>query len=91
MKILLGDINSKVGRKDIFKPKIENERLHKISNDNGFRVVNYATFKNFTLRSAVFPHHNIYKYTWSPPDGKTHNQIDYILIGRRRHSSVLVV
>jgi hypothetical protein len=34
MKILLGDFNAKVGRKDIFKPKIGNESLYEISNDN---------------------------------------------------------
>jgi hypothetical protein len=43
MKILLGDFNAKVGREDIFKPTIGNESLHKISNDNGVRVVNFAT------------------------------------------------
>jgi hypothetical protein len=44
MKILLGDFNAKVGREDIFKPTIGNESLHEISNDNGVRVVNFATF-----------------------------------------------
>jgi hypothetical protein len=28
MKILLGDFNAKVGREDIFKPTIGNERVH---------------------------------------------------------------
>jgi hypothetical protein len=35
MKILPGDFNAKVGRKDIFKPIIGNESLHEASNDNG--------------------------------------------------------
>ncbi|PNF22036.1 hypothetical protein B7P43_G10581 [Cryptotermes secundus] len=86
MKILLGDLNAKVGRKDIFKPT--NERLHEISNDNGVRVVNFATSKNLTVKSTMFPHRNIHKFTWTS-HGKIHNQIDHILIDRRRHSSIL--
>jgi len=30
MRISLGDFNAKLGRKDIFKPTIRNESLHKI-------------------------------------------------------------
>ena len=30
-------------------------------------------------------------YTWTSPDGKTHNQIDHILMERRWHSSILRV
>jgi exonuclease III len=43
LKILFGDLNDKVGREDIFKPIIENESLHEISNDNGIRVGNFST------------------------------------------------
>jgi hypothetical protein len=39
----------------------------------------------------MFPHRNIHKYTWTFPDGETHNQIDHILIDRRRHSNALDV
>jgi hypothetical protein len=35
MKILLGDLNVKVGREDIFKPTIGNDSPHEISKDNG--------------------------------------------------------
>jgi hypothetical protein len=59
MKILLGDLNAEVGREDIFKLTIEIESLHKISNDNGVRVVNFATSKNLIV---MFPHHSIHKH-----------------------------
>jgi hypothetical protein len=91
MKILLGDFNAKAGRKDIFKSTIGNESLHEISNDNGVRLVNFATSKNLRVKSTMFPHRNIHKYTWMSADGKTHNQIDHILIDRRRHSNILDV
>jgi hypothetical protein len=83
MKILLGDFTAKEGREDIFKPTIGNESSHEISNDNGVRIVNFATSKNFVVKSTMFPHRSIHKYTWTSPDGKTHNQIDHILIDRR--------
>jgi exonuclease III len=88
MKILLGDFNAKVGREDIFNPTVGNENSHEISNDNGVRVVNFATSKSFVVKSTMFPHHSIHKYTWTSPHGQMHNQIDHILIDRRRHSII---
>jgi hypothetical protein len=90
MTILLGDIRAKVGRGDILNHNW-NENLHEISNDNGVRVVNFAISKNFIVKSTMLPHRNIHKYTWTSPDGNTHNQIDHNLIDGRRHSSVLDV
>jgi hypothetical protein len=75
----------------MFEPTIGNNSLYEINNDNGFRLVNFGTSKNLTARSTMFPHHNIHKYTRTPPDGKLHNQIDLILVDRRRHSTVLYV
>jgi hypothetical protein len=51
--------------------KVGNESLHEISNDNGVRVVNFVTSKNLTVKSTMFPHCNIHKFTWTSPDGKT--------------------
>jgi hypothetical protein len=82
IKILLGDLNAKVRREDIFKMTIGNESLHEIRNDNGVRLVNFATSKNLQFKSTMFPHHNVHKYTWTFPDGKTHNQIEHILVDR---------
>jgi hypothetical protein len=69
-----------IGKEVIFKLTIGNESVHEISNDNAVRLVNFATSKNLTVKSTMFPHHNIHKYTWMPPDGKIHNHIDHILI-----------
>jgi hypothetical protein len=90
MKIVL-HLNAKVGTEDIFKPTIGNESLHETNNDNVVRVVNFATSKNLTHKSTIFPLRNIHKVTWMFPDGTTHSQIDHILIDRRRHSSILDV
>jgi hypothetical protein len=43
MNILLGEFNAKVGREDTFKPTIGNESFNQDINDNGVRVVNFAT------------------------------------------------
>jgi exonuclease III len=91
MEILLGDFNVKVDREDLFKPINENESVHEISNDNGVRLVNFVTSKNLRVKSTMVSHRNIHMYTWTTPDGKTHNQIDNILVDMRRHSSVLNV
>jgi exonuclease III len=49
MKILMEDFNAKVGREEIINPIIGNESLHEASNDNGVRVVNFATSKNLIV------------------------------------------
>jgi hypothetical protein len=89
MKILLGDFKAKVGREGIFTPATETESLHKISNYKGVRLVNFATTKNLRVKSTMFPHCSFHKYTWTSPDGKTHNQIDHILVDGQRHSNLL--
>jgi hypothetical protein len=91
MNIMLVDFNAKVGNKVIFKPTNGNESWHEISNDNGIRGVNFAKSKNLPVKSTMFPHRNIHKFTWTSPDGKTYSQIYRILIGRTRHSNVLDV
>jgi hypothetical protein len=91
MKILMGDFNEEVEREVTFKPIISNESLHEISNSKGVRVTNCATSKNLIVNSITFPHRDIHKHTWTSPDGVTRNQIDRVLIDKRRHSNLLGV
>ena len=77
-----------MGKENIFKPTIGNESLHQDSNDNGVRIVNFAASKNLVVKSMMFLHWNIHKYTWTSSDGNNDNQID-ILIERRWHSNII--
>jgi hypothetical protein len=52
-------------------------------NDNEVRIVN-----NLDVKSTMFTHRNFHKYTWTYLDGKTHNQIDHLLIERKRLTSI---
>ena len=84
IKIILGEFIIKVRRENIFKPVIGNDSLHQDSNNNNrVRIVKFATSKNLLLKSIIFPHRDIHKHTWISPDGKSHNQIDHILIDRK--------
>ena len=53
------------------------------NSDNGIRLVNFLTSKNLIVKSTKFPHCNIHKYTWTSPDGITHNQIDHVVVDKR--------
>jgi hypothetical protein len=81
VKILLEEFNAKGERENIYKQTIGNKGLHQDSNDNGVGIVNFAASKNLFVKSTMFPHRNIHKYTWTSPEGKTHNHIDLILTG----------
>jgi len=63
MKSVLGDFNAKVGRENIFKPTIGNDSLHQDSNDNGVKIVKFAISKHLVVKSTLFPHQDIRKYT----------------------------
>lgn len=80
IKIVLGDTNAKIGKELIIMPTIGLGSAHKESNDNGLRIIYFATSRSMVVSSTTFPHKNIHKYTWKSPDGRTLNQIDLVLI-----------
>jgi hypothetical protein len=86
MKILLGDFDAKVCMEDIFKLTDGNESLHEINIDIGIKGCKVCHIQKSDCRT--FPH-NIHKFSWTPPDGKTHSQIEHNLIDGRRYSVIL--
>jgi endonuclease/exonuclease/phosphatase family metal-dependent hydrolase len=88
IKILLGDLNAKVGREEIYQGLIRRHSMHLNTNNNGQRLVEFAAAKNTVVSSICFPQKEIHKQTWRPPDGKTNNKTDHILIDKRNASSI---
>jgi hypothetical protein len=42
-----------------------------------------------SVKSTIFPCRNIHNYSWTSPDGKTHNQTNHILIDKGRYSNIV--
>jgi len=57
-------------------------------NDNGKRLVDFCLNNNCIVGGIIFPHKNIHKTTRRPPDGKTCNQIDHIVINGKWRGSL---
>ena len=91
IKLILGDMNAKVGTEEFYQPTIGRHSLHTVSNENGTRLINFASSRSMVIASTTFEHKNIHKITWKSPDGETHNQMDHLLVDSRHLSDVIDV
>ena len=87
--ILLGDLNTQVGKDDeglwmnaIGRHGIGNQ------NDNGLRFATFCITNNLIIGGTMFEHNLSEKYTWLSPDSTTRNQIDHICISKHCKSSL---
>ncbi|XP_060842503.1 craniofacial development protein 2-like [Rhopalosiphum padi] len=87
-KIILGDFNAKIGKEETYTPTIGKDSLHNDTNDNGNKLITFATARNMRISSTMFPHKNIHKQTWISPCGKVRNQIDHVMVDYRIRSSI---
>ena len=87
--VVQGDWNPKVGKDaqadwgEVCGPYCNVE-----TNERGLRLLEFATFNNLVLTNTLGPHKPSRRWTWHSPDGKHHNQIDYILVKKRFRSGV---
>ena len=81
LKILMGDLNAKVGTDNTDRELIMGRHGTGEQNENGELFTEFCTFNDLVIGGTTFPHKKIHKTTWTSPDGKTENQIDHITIG----------
>ena len=87
--IVQGDWNAKVG-KDACKNWKYTCGLYSNNetNERGLRLLEFASLNDLKLANTFGPHKASRRWTWHSPNGKHHNQIDYIMIKRRFQTSV---
>jgi exonuclease III len=49
LKMIVGDFNAKIGRENIYRPIIGPNSLHEISNDNGTKLIHFASSQELTI------------------------------------------
>src|SRR4029077_7080220 len=84
--IVMGDFNGKVGSnkdEDIVGPFGLG-----IRNENGGYVVDFCRKHKLYITNTWFQQKKSAQHTWTSPDGKTKNQIDYILCDKRYRNGV---
>lgn len=88
IKLIVGDFNAKVGKEEVYRNVTGGKSKHNESNGNGGLLAGFAIEKDFQILSTSFDHKDIHKVTWISPDGKTHNQIDHVLMERKHTRTV---
>jgi hypothetical protein len=91
IKVVMGDFNAKVGKEPGLAPNVGKYSLHEETNNNGWRMIDFAITKNMAISSMLFQHKRIHKETWSSPDGTTSNQTDLVMIDSRHATDILDV
>lgn len=87
--IVIGDFNAKVGENSAVRGIVGPHGLGG-QNEAGLKFVDFCISTELALTNTMFKQHPRRLYTWTAPNGKTKNQIDYILIHKRWRSGISI-
>jgi len=69
--MILGDLNSKIGKEDVYQNVAGKHTLHETSNRNGEWVCEHAFANNMKIINTYYQHKRTHKGKWTSPDGNT--------------------
>jgi len=80
MKIVMGDLNAKVGSDNTNHDRAMGKEGCGSMNNNGERLLELCMTYDLVVGGTLFPHREIHKLTWCSPNGRDKNQIDHLVI-----------
>ena len=83
---IVGNWNVKVGSQEI--PGVTGKFGLGVQNEAGQRLIEFCQENALVIANTLFQQHKRRLHTWTSPDGKHRNQIDYILCSQRWRSSI---
>ena len=84
--LIIGDWNAKVGSQET--PGVTGKFGLGIRNEGGKSLIEFCQENALVIANTFFQQHKTKIYTWTSPDSKHQNQIDYILCSQRWRSSI---
>ena len=84
--IMMGDFNAQIGKENYISDVAGKHTIHTKTNDNGIRLCNAAMTNGLLIVSTKFEHKH--KATWCAPNGQYKNQIDHVLVTKKRQSII---
>ena len=83
---IIGDWNAKVGSQET--SGVTGRFGLGMRNEAGQTLIEFYQKNSLVIANTLFQQHKRRFYTWTSPDGKHQNQIDYILCSQRWRSSI---
>ena len=80
--------NAKIGKEPANQSVAGQHTIHDETSENGLILSQFAEANELIISSTCFEHKDIHKGTWNDPAGRTVNQIDHVLINKRRATIV---
>ena len=83
---IIEDWNAKVGSQEI--PRLTGKFCLGVQNEARQRLIEFCQENAQVIANTLFQQHKRRLYTWTSPDGRHQNQIDYILWSQRWRNSI---
>ena len=83
---IIGDGNAKVGSQEI--PGVTGKFGLGVQNEAGQRLIEFCQENALVIANTLFQQYKRRLYTWTSPDGRHKNHIDYILCSQRWRNSI---